>query len=533
MRKGITWVVPFLFFSSRCPRVSHSRPSGRARLRIFRPLIFAFLFLASWLGVCSCLAVETRPPVTEHTLPNGLRVLIVERHDAPIFSAHIRYRVGSVNDPPGLTGLAHFVEHLFFKGTELFGSTDPDKEKRIAERLGSLRPAIDDPATPTDLRAALARERTALESAEAQYLIPNDLWNTYRRHGAVAIGGITYRDSTQYMVSLPKNALELWALLEADRLRHPVFRGFEAERRVVQEEYRQVVETSAPNLLEVSTYGLAFTAVPYNHPPWGWPPDVRQITRADAEAFARTYYVPNNALIVLVGDLEPRETLRIVERYFGPLPARPVPPVPRFEEPTQAGQRRIVVPFPAEPQLRLFFQAPPATHPDIPALSLLSTVLVHGRTSRLHRRLVEEHPLALRVSSDTSWVLRYTSLFSLEAAPRPPHGLRELESAIMRELDILKTDLVSAEELQRAKTLWAFQYASRLSAPAELAAELACSWDLSGDWEEVFTLPDTIRSLTPERLRDAARRYLRPDRSTVGWLLRPAAPTTSPARSGS
>jgi len=521
--------MPFLF----CLLAPYPRfGKGAQRLSLVlgtRSLMLRVLVALLALSLPSNANAQVRPPVTEHTFSNGLRVLIVEKHDAPVFSAHIRYRVGSVNDPPGLTGLAHFVEHLFFKGTDLFGSSDPDKERQLALKIEALTKALMDPAISADRRGELARERATLESAEAQFLIPNDLWNAYRRHGAAAINGITYRDSTQYVVSLPRNRLELWALLESDRIRHPVFRGFEAERHVVQEEYRQVVETSAPNLLEVSTYALAFTAVPYNHPPWGWPTDLRQITRPEAEAFARTYYRPNNALVVLVGDLEPGETLRIIEQYFGTLPASPIPPPPRFEEPPQTAQRRVIVPFPAEPQLRIFYQAPPAAHPDTPALSLLSTLLVQGRTSRLHRRLVEERPLALRVSADTSWELRYTSLFSLEATPRPPHGLRELEAAIARELELLGTEPVSASELNRAKTLWAFRNASRLAASAELAADLACSWDVSGDWRQVFALPDTIQSLTPDRLRDVARRYLRPERSTVGWLLRPAAPSAAPS----
>jgi len=297
-------------------------------------------------------------PITEHTLKNGMRLLIVERRESPTFSAYLRFRVGSVNEPAGQTGLAHLLEHMMFKGTRLFGTTDPARELPILERLDGLyldlqaekaRGQLPGGTLDQAAVARLERQIAELEAEAKQFILRNELWEIYQRHGGVGLNASTSHEGTQYFVSLPKNRLELWALLESDRIRDPVFREFYTEREVVMEERRQRIDTSPRGLLFEAGLASAFFALPYRHPVAGWPGDLEHLSRPQGREFFRAYYAPNNALAVLVGDLDPAEVIRTVERYFGDIPAQPAPTWSPSGEPPQAGERRVRVEFSAEP----------------------------------------------------------------------------------------------------------------------------------------------------------------------------------------
>lgn len=252
------------------------------------------------------------------------------------------------------------------------------------------------------------------------------------------------------------------------------------------------------------------------------------MTRPQAQAFAATYYVPNNAWLVLVGDLDPAGVVPVLERYFGDLPARPLPPRAAWTVPPQTALRRVTVAYPAEPQLVLSFQVPPYG-PETETLSLLAHLLVTGRTSRLHQELVEAQRIATGVTADTSWFLRHAGLFALVAIPRAPHTLAELEAAVLREVERLGREGVTPEELERVQNQAELALAQETRSSAGLAAQLARAWDLDGNWRTLFQRRDRIRGVTAEMLRETARRYLIPERCTIGWLLRaPEGPVERP-----
>ena len=377
-----------------------------------------------------------RLPVTERTLTNGMRLLVVERHESPTFSAYLRFRVGSVNEAVGQTGLAHLLEHMMFKGTTQFGSTDPGRELPLLARIDQVyldlqaeRQAagrLGGGATPERL-AAIEKEFAALQEEAKSFVIRNELWEIYQRNGGIGLNASTSRDGTQYFISLPKNRLELWALMESDRIRDPVFREFYTERDVVQEERRQRVDTSPQGQLMEAALATAFMVVPYRHPVLGWPGDLENLTRPQAQAYFKMHYAPNNAMAVLVGDLDPAEVIRVFERYFGNLPPQPIPPPPLSGEPAQLGERRVRVEFPAEPQILMLYQAPPFGHPDTYPLTVLASLLGEGRTSRLHKRLVEEKRLVTSIGAEP-WFLRSAGLLMIQATPRAPHTLEEVEA---------------------------------------------------------------------------------------------------------
>lgn len=502
------------------------------------PVVLAILFL---LVRAAAAAPATLPdglpfPVTEHTLKNGMRFLVLTRRESPTFAAYLRFRVGSADEAPGQTGLAHLLEHMMFKGTRLFGTLDPERELPILQEIDERYQALlaerakgrwpggrADPAVV----ATLEKQIASLETEAKRFIVRNELWEIYRRNGAVPLNASTSREGTQYFVSLPHNRLELWALLESDRMRNPVFREFYAERELVQKERRQRVEASPRGSLMEAALATAFVALPYRHPVLGWPGDLENLTRPQAREFFRTYYAPNNAVAVLVGDLAAGEVIRTVEGYFGDIPPQPLPPPRLWEEPPQPGERRIRVEFPAEPQLLMLYRTVALGHPDTAALHVLGSLLGDGRSSRLYKRLVEERRLAARVAADP-WFLRQAGLFLIQATPRAPHTLEEVEAAIQDEVRRAQGEAPAERELTKVRNRMQASAVRSLGSNGGLASELGNAWALTGDWRFAFEERKKIQAVTTEEVLGAARRYLVPRQRTVAWLLRGEAPASRP-----
>jgi predicted Zn-dependent peptidase len=293
------------------------------------------------------------------------------------------------------------------------------------------------------------------------------------------------------------------------------------------------VDTNPRGQLFEAAMAAAFVALPYNHPVLGWPGELKNLTRPEAQEYFRTYYAPNNALAVLVGDLDPSATIRTLERYFGDIPAQAIPPPPIIEEPPQLGERRIRVEFPAEPQLLMLYRIPPIAHPDMHALSVLGALLGDGRSSWLYKRLVEERRLVSSISAGP-WFLQYAGLFLIRATPRAPHTLEEVEAAIEEELTRAKTEPPTPRELLKVHNQIEVSTVRGLASNAGLASRLGDAWALTGDWRFPFEERDRIQSVTADEVVAVARRYLTPSQRTVTWLVRgsSAAPPPQGERSG-
>jgi len=494
------------------------------------------LFLATFqTAAAATLPDEIRLPITEHTLANGMRILIVERRESPTFSAYLRFNVGSANEVAGQTGLAHLLEHMMFKGTTLFGTTDPERERPILEKIDAKYLALHAErararggAADTTVVSKLEQEIADLEAQAKGFVLRNELWEIYRRNGGVRLNASTSREGTQYFVSLPKNRLELWALLESDRIRNPVFREFYTEREVVKEERRQRVDTSPRGQLLEAALANAFVALPYRHPVLGWPAELENLTRPQAREFFRTYYAPNNALAVLVGDLDAARVLQVIDRYFGTIPAQPIPTPPVLEEPPQFGERRIRVEFPAEPQLLWLYRIPAVGHADMHALSVLGALLGDGRSSRLHKRLVEEERVVTSIGAGP-WFMRYGGLFLIQATPRAPHTLEEVEAAIVQELARIQAEPPTDRELLKVRNQMESSTIRGLMSNSGLASRLGEAWALMGDWRFVFEEPKRIQAVTATEVVEVARRYLVPQHRTATWLVRGTGATARPA----
>jgi len=517
-------------------------PVLSSRHRFARFLLLALLFATLQAAAAApfpqaSLPDDIRLPITEHTLTNGMRILVVERREPPTFSAYLRFKVGSANEVPGQTGLAHLLEHMMFKGTTLFGTTDPERElpilgqidaKYLVLRAEQAKARLPGGTGDAAAVAALEQEIADLEAQAKRFIVRNELWEIYRRSGGVRLNASTSREGTQYFVSLPKNRLELWALLESDRIRNPIFREFYTEREVVKEERRQRVDTSPRGQLLEAALSTAFVALPYRHPVLGWPAELENLTRPQAREFFRTYYAPNNTLAVLVGDLNAAEVIQTVERYFGSIPGQPIPPSPVLEEPPQPGERRIRVEFPAEPQLLWMYRTPALGHADMYALSVLGALLGDGRSSRLHKRLVEEQRLVTSISVGP-WFLRYGGLFLIQATPRAPHTLEEVEAAIEQELLRIQAEPPSDRELLKVRNQMESSTIRGLMSNGGLASQLGDAWALMGDWRFVFEEPKRIQAVTAREVVEAAKRYLVPQQRTAAWLVRGTAVLPRPA----
>ena len=351
-------------------------------------------------------AATLEEKVVEHTLKNGMKLLIVERHTSPTVSAWIRFRVGSVDERSDERGIAHLLEHMLFKGTTTLGTKDYAAEKPVLDTIEVTAQALMTEKVKRDKRdgariAELEKRLAALESEASKYVVKDEFFELYSRHGGTGYNAFTSRDGTTYLISLPSNKLELWAAIESDRLQNAVLREFYTERAVVMEERRRSYDADPESKLWETFVAASFLTHPYGQPTIGWMSDIESLTRTKAEQFFRSYYAPNNAIVAVVGDIDSAATIALVERYFGGIqPGRPLPPV-TAEEPKQAGERRIELLAESEPTVVIGFHKPAITAADDYVFDVISMILGNSRTSRFHKKLVVEKQLAVDIGVST------------------------------------------------------------------------------------------------------------------------------------
>jgi predicted Zn-dependent peptidase len=386
-----------------------------------RRLAAALLLAGLWAGAAGAETLAEK--VREQTLANGLKLLVVERHDAPTFTAYITIGVGSVDEPGGSRGVAHLLEHMLFKGTETLGTSDYRRERPLLEQIERVGSELDalrvrKGADPLQV-AELTKRLSELQEQARRYVVKDEFSRLYAENGGVGYNAFTSKDLTTYLVSLPANKLELWAAIESDRMQHAVLREFYTEREVVREERRRSYESEPDGMLYENLVATAFTVHPYRHPIIGWGSDIENLSLAATRDFLQRYYAPVNTVIALVGDLDADAAMATVARYFGGIPAgTPVPPVTAVEPP-QRGEKRIHVQFEAEPQLAVAFHKPTLPARDDYVFDLIDLILAQGRTSRLYRSLVVERQLATAVGTYGAPGARYPNLFVVSATTPP------------------------------------------------------------------------------------------------------------------
>lgn len=462
--------------------------------------------------------------LTEFTLENGLRFLVLERHTAPVVSFHTYADVGSADEVKGITGMAHLFEHMAFKGSQTIGTLDYQAEAKALVQLDEAFLALKKERQRTGeidgQRLSELRKRFEEAQKEAsKYLIPDEFEELITRAGAGGLNASTYYDATQYMVSLPSNKVKLWMALESERFLNPVLREFYKERDVVMEERRLRTESRPIGRLIEEFLAIAFKAHPYGEPVVGHMSDLETMTRPEAELFFKKYYSPGNLTIAIVGDVNPTEVRELARTYFGRIPARPKPGPVETVEPAQLGERRVSVEDPAQPFVLIGYHKPDVNHADDAVFNTITDILGVGRTSRLYKSLVKEKRLAVSASAFQDLPGdKYPGLFLFYAVPAPGQTPRQCEEAIDVEIERLKTELVSVKDLQKSRSRSRAALVRSLASNRGLAGELTYYEVITGDWRNLFRQLDRIDQVTSEDVQRVARHYFISKNRTVGVL---------------
>ncbi|MBI3951211.1 MAG: insulinase family protein [Acidobacteria bacterium] len=472
--------------------------------------------------------------LTKFTLNNGLTFLVLERHEAPVVSFHTYADVGSVNEVKGITGLAHIFEHMAFKGSKTVGTKDYEAEAKAMAKEDEAFLALKterqkgDRADPKRLEE-LQKQFEAAQQEAQKYLVHDEFDEAFNREGGAGLNASTSADSTEYIVSLPSNKVELWMSLESDRFLNPVLREFYKEKDVVMEERRLRVDSQPIGRLLEEFIAVAYKAHPYGEPTIGHMSDLQSITRAEAEAFFKKYYTPSNLTVAIVGDVNPPEIKRLAEIYFGRIPNRPKPEPLETVEPPQPGDRCVRVEDPSQPFVLIGYHKPDINHPDNAGFDAITDIMGIGRTSRLYETLVKEKKIAVAASAFPGLPgNKYPGLFLFYAVPAKGHTNEECEEAIYAEIEKLKAQPVSPEELEKAKTRSRANLIRRLASNSGLAEQLTFYEVTTGDWRNLFTQLDKIDRVTAADIQRVAQQYFTSKNRTVGVIVTTSSQKASP-----
>jgi predicted Zn-dependent peptidase len=553
-------------------------------------LLLVLVLAALGLFVQAAAAAETlEDKVKMFTLNNGMRFLVVERHEAPVVLCAIACDVGSANDWPSMSGVSHLLEHMMFKGTKQIGTRNYHKEipfirktdelgehtialrkeigewrfkifqavereviagfsdeekKRIgADQYKQIKLFVEKVRGMSTMPDTLASKPYLIEDRgknfldlyleykrawgeigrlldeQRRYIVTDEFTETYTNNGAEEWNAFTSYDYTMYYVYLPANRLTLWMTMESDRMENPIFREFWSERDVVMEE-RRLGENDPDDVLREAFFSIAFSASPYKQPIIGWMSDLQALDRKKLIEYHRVYYAPNNAIAVIVGDIDLKTVRKMAKRYFEQIPAQPAPPSVETREPEQAGERRVVVEHTANPQLMIGYHKPTYPHPDDSALQVLSRILAGGRTSHFYKVIYEKKKL----TAGPPWAYsgpgsRYDNLLIIGAQPRHPHTLEEVEAAIYEEIERLKKEPVADRELQRIKNQYEAWLIRRMGSNPWIAFQLAYMQITRGDYRAMLNEVEMIKKVSAADVMEAAKRYLIERNRTVGYRI--------------
>lgn len=493
------------------------------------------LLLILWGLVCPPVLALTQTPssiqpyldrvierVTEFTLDNGLKFIVLEDHQAPIISFTTYADVGGVNEPEGKTGVAHFLEHLAFKGTREIGTTNYEAEKVLLAQLDQVFTQIQQAQTEDNQEkiTQLQAQFSQLEEEANQYVKQNEYGQIVETAGGVGLNAVTSSDYTMYFYSFPSNKLELWMSLESERFLEPVFREFYKEKEVILEERRMRTENSPIGQMIEAFLNQSFSTHPYQRPVIGYTEDLRNLTRQDVIDFFEQYYTPNNLIMTIVGDVQPSEVQKLAQIYFGRFPKKPKPPQLNIVEPPQTQEKEITLNLVSQPWYLEGYHSPGLNDPDHAVSEIISGLMSNGRTSRLYRSLVEEKKVALQAQGFHGFPGdKYPNLTLFYALTAPSSTVDDVAIALRKEIEKLTTELVTTEELERIKTQARAGLLRSLNSQSSLASLLAEYEAKTGSWRNLFTQLDQLARVTPQDIQRVAKATFTAQNRTIGKIL--------------
>jgi predicted Zn-dependent peptidase len=476
--------------------------------------------------------------ITEFTLDNGLKFVVLERHQAPVVSFMTYADVGGSDEPDGYTGIAHYLEHLAFKGTRRIGTTDYAKEKVILQQIDTAQSDLGQARIEqAKLMATLKSEHPAvvaigekitaltakvnqLEEQALQYVEQNKYGQVVEQAGGTGLNANTSTDATRYFYSFPANKLELWMSLESERFLEPVFREFYKEKQVILEERRMRTENSPIGQLLEVFLDKAFTTHPYRRPVIGSRADIQRITRQDVEKFFQAYYGPSNLTIAIVGDVNPAQVKQLAKTYFGGFPKRAMPPQVTVVEPVQTATKAVTLKLKSQPWYLEGYHRPAVSHPDSVVYDAIASILSDGRTSRFYQTIVQKDQVALQAESFNGFPGdKYPNLIMFYALTAPGHTVDEVQASIQREIDRLIKQPVDVAELDRIKTQARAGLLRSLDSNSGMAEALLEFENKTGNWRDLFKQLDRIAAITPADIQRVAKATFKPENRTIGRIL--------------
>ncbi|GJM18077.1 MAG: peptidase M16 [Phycisphaeraceae bacterium] len=463
----------------------------------------------------------------EFVLDNGMTFILVPRTEQPLnVAAGWLARVGSANEPAGMSGVTHFLEHMMFKGSDAIGTTDAAGDQAFRDRLEELREDLFakiyevqyprmrdgeiadpwDPANDTPEIREIRAEMTRIQDDQKSVTIGNEFDKIYTGEGASGMNAQTFYDWTRYFINVPANKLELWAWLESDRLFDPSLREFDAEKDVVVEERRQRYSQSPTGELDEQFYSMLWISSPYNWPVIGWPSDLQAYTEEATREYFETYYQPRNLVGVIVGDFDVDEAKTLVTSYFGRLqdPGEPIPPVTTIEM-DRLGTMVLEGSCDCQPQASVAYQGVPYGHADAAALDVVAD-LMNGRTGRMYKSMIEGSELASSATA-VNYTLKYAGAFNIDAQVKGNATPKQLLAALESELERLRTEPVAERELQKVKNQTRADSVRDLQNNMGMLQQILAV-EAYGSWQDINDYADKIDAVTPDDIMRVANEYL-------------------------
>ena len=460
--------------------------------------------------------------ITEFTLDNGLKFIVLENHEAPVVSFVTYANVGGVDEPDGQTGVAHFLEHLAFKGTKQIGTTNYRAEAKELNKLDTIFAQIKQAQESGDEAkvAQLSEKFIATQAAASEYVEQNKFGEIVDTAGGVGLNAATSADYTSYFYSFPANKLELWMSLESERFLEPVFREFYKEKQVILEERRMRTDNSPIGKMIEEFLDTAYETHPYKRPVIGYNEDIDGLTRDNVKKFFQAYYSPNNITVAIAGDVYPDEVQELAQTYFGRFAAQSKPAVVTKVEPPQAETKEVTVNFPSQPWYLEGYHIPALSDPDYAVYEVISELLSSGRTSRLYQSLVEEKQVALSAQGFSGFPGdKYPNLMLVYALTSPGTSVEELGTALRVEIERLKTEPVTPKELEQVKTQLKAGLLRTLDSNMGMARQLAEYEAKTGSWRKMFEELKKLEAITPQDIQRVAQKTFTAENRTIGRLL--------------
>lgn len=461
--------------------------------------------------------------VSEFTLANGLKFILVEDHSVPIATFVTYANVGGSDERIGIWGVSHFLEHMAFKGTTEVGTKDIKAEKKLMAKMDAVFAKIlaqQDSLNPDKEKIKkLEEEMKKLQEEHAKYVVPNHFTDLMKQNGGVGLNAGTSMDATRYFISLPSNRLELWAYLESARFTDAVFREFHKERQVIKEERRMRTENQPIGKLIEELLAISYKDHPYHVNTIGPMSNLNHITRAEMIAYFKRNYTAKNLVIGVAGDVTPEQLKKVANKYFAKLPSGRKNPMVFTNEPKQLGEKTVTIFEDTQPWVIVTYHGPSINHPDFVKFNVLNRILTSGRSSRLKKKMEIDKKTALAVVSFIGFPGdKYPCLYLMLALPNSGHTTDEMIKSFDEEIQLIKKEGISEEELKSAKTREKVGIIRGMGSGTGLLMQLLSYEVKTGNWQKVFDELNAIDKITAKDIQELVKTYLVRSNRSIGKI---------------